>query len=99
MMLKMLQITKLYLMLPTLINLPNTSYQYFLPAETNSKFVFRLIDIKHIIIDLSLKNNSSFGYNLISNKLVKLSKPVIVRSLTLIINRMLSTGIFPVRGS
>ena len=75
---------------------PNTSYQYFLSTKTNTKFVYELIDIKQTdSLISSLKNKSSFGYDLISNKLVKLLKPVIVRPLTLIINQMLSTGIFP----
>ena len=38
---------------------------------------------------------TSLNHDLISNKLVKLIKSVFIKPATLIINQMLSTGIFP----
>lgn len=46
------------------------------------------------IID-NLKPKSSCGTDNISNKLLKLCKSIIAKPLTIIINQMLSTGIFP----
>ena len=42
-----------------------------------------------------LENKSSFGHDGISNKLLKLLKIELSKSLTLIINQMITTGIFP----
>ncbi len=38
---------------------------------------------------------SSFGYDVISTKLIKTIKVTLIRPITLIINQMLNTGIFP----
>ena len=43
----------------------------------------------------NLKNKSSYGYDNISNKLIKLAKVVLTQPLTLISNQILRTGIFP----
>ena len=42
-----------------------------------------------------LENKNSSGHNGISNKLLKLLKMELSKSLTLIINQMITTGIFP----
>ena len=65
-----------------------------MPSETN--FNFQLINEQIItkVID-SIKPKSSYGINGISSKLLKFIKPAIIAPLTLIINQMLTTGIFP----
>ena len=42
-----------------------------------------------------LKNKSSYGYDNISNKLIKSAKNVLIKPLTLIVNQCLHTGIYP----
>ena len=42
-----------------------------------------------------LKNKNSFGHDGISNKLLQFIRDRIISSLTLIVNEMISTGIFP----
>ena len=42
-----------------------------------------------------MKNKSSYGYDSISNKLIKSASHVLVRALTLIVNQSLHTGIYP----
>ena len=42
-----------------------------------------------------LKNKSSYGYDNISNKLIKSCKNVLIKPLTLILNQCLHTGIYP----
>ena len=44
---------------------------------------------------VKLKNKSSYGYDSISNKLIKNACHVLVRPLTLIVNQSLHTGIYP----
>ncbi len=46
------------------------------------------------IID-KLTPKSSFGFDGISTKLIKTIKVTLIRSITLILNQMLNTGIFP----
>ena len=43
----------------------------------------------------NLENKNSSGHDGISNKLLKLTKKELSNSLTLIINQMITTGIFP----
>ena len=43
----------------------------------------------------NLENKNSSGHDGISNKLLKLTKKKLSKSLTLIINQMITTGIFP----
>ena len=42
-----------------------------------------------------LKNKSSYGHDNISNKLIKCSKDVLAKPLTMLINQTLHTGMFP----
>ena len=51
------------------------------------------IDISNIINNL--KNKASYGHDEISNKLIKRTGPALIKSLTLMVNQMLFTGIFP----
>ena len=53
------------------------------------------IDISTIINNL--KNKTSYGHDEISNKLLKRAGPALIKSLTLMVNQMLFTGIFPDR--
>ena len=64
--------------------------------KLNTKLVFDAIteeSVLHIIDSLKLK--TSTGVDGISNKLLKFVKCGIAKSLTIIINQMLSVGIFP----
>ena len=49
----------------------------------------------HCNFIVKLKNKSSYGYNSISNKLIKSASHVLVRPLTLIVNQSLHIGIYP----
>ena len=78
----------------------NKNYSYYLNKQINSTFTFKNIDeiivkktIKKTINNLPTKN--SCGYDDISSKLIKVIKPVIITPLTLLINQVLNTGIFP----
>ena len=78
---------------------PNTtipSYEKYLDNIISTNFRFRPItraDTMQIIE--SLKPKASHGIDEISNKLIKHIKMVIIEPLTIIINQMLNTGIFP----
>ena len=60
---------------------PVKSYHDLLPAKTNLKVPFGLIDIEETTSVISnSKNKSSFDHDSISNKLVKLIKSVIIKT-------------------
>ena len=65
-----------------------------MPAVENLQFKCITEETTIKAID-KLENESSFGYDGISNKLLKVIKFNISKSLTIIINQMLTTGIFP----
>ena len=75
----------------------NTDYtQYVSTPLTETKLQFKCItdnDTQRAID--KLENKSSSGHDGISNKLLKLLKIELSKSLTLIINQMITTGIFP----
>ena len=74
----------------------NKKYSYYLNKQINSTFTFKNIDeiiVKKTINNLPTKN--SCGYDDISSKLLKVIAPVIIKPLTLLINQVLNTGIFP----
>ena len=74
----------------------NKNYSYYLNKQINSTFTFKNIDeiiVKKTINNLPTKN--SCGYDDISSKLLKVIAPVIIKPLTLLINQVLNTGIFP----
>ena len=74
----------------------NADYtQYVSTPLTETKLQFkRITDDTQRAID-KLENKSSSGHDGISNKLLKLLKIELSKSLTLIINQMITTGIFP----
>ena len=74
----------------------NKEYTSYLCDKLNTKLVFNAIteeSVLHIIN--SLKPKTSTGVDGISNKLLKFVKCGIAKPLTIIINQMLSVGIFP----
>jgi hypothetical protein len=79
------------------INLPNNkSFKDYLKNKYNFKFKFVNIEednVSEIINKLSSK--TSFGFDGISCKLMKSIKAAIIKPITIIINQMISTGIFP----
>ena len=74
----------------------NKEYTSYLCDKLNTKLVFNAITEESVlhIID-GLKPKTSIGVDGISNKLLKFVKCGIARPLTIIINQMLSVGIFP----
>ena len=75
---------------------PGKSYQEYLldPCETPLHFITATKSEIRQIID-SLKTKTSCGFDGISNKLLKFIIDEIIEVMTLIINQMFSTGIFP----
>ena len=68
----------------------------YLNDKTELVFNFTPVTEDYIANVISnLKNKSSYGYDNISNKLIKLAKGVLIQPLTLISNQILRTGIFP----
>ena len=73
----------------------NIHYKSFLKRVISCSFHFDLVNESDVLnIAISLKNKESAGYNGVSTKLLKLIVPVIVKSLTLILNQSLTPGIF-----
>ena len=77
-------------------NIEALSYEKYLDNKTYYNFRFRPITTAATmqIID-SLKPKTSNGVDEISNKLIKYIKDVVIEPLTIIINQMFNTGIFP----
>ena len=74
----------------------NKNYSFYLNKQINSTFTFKNIDeiiVKKTINNLPAKN--SCGYDDVSSKLLKVIAPVIIKPLTLLINQVLNTGLFP----
>ena len=74
----------------------NKNYSFYLNKQINSTFTFKNINeiiVKKTINNLPTKN--SCGYDDISSKLLKVIAPVIIKPLTLLINQVLNTGLFP----
>ena len=75
----------------------HSSFDY-LPQDkkTTSSLVFNPVSEECIAnVITKLKNKSSYGYDNISNKLIKSAKNVLIKPLTLIVNQCLHTGIYP----
>ena len=74
----------------------NADYQLYLTSPTEEKMQFKCITTDYTMKAIegleSLKNS---GHDGISNTLLKVIKASISQSLTIIINQMLTTGIFP----
>jgi len=83
----------------TVITNTNTTispFNTYLSNKPNCKFTFTLMSVEDIVqIINSLKPKVSSGLDELSNKMLKLIKDVIAPPLTIIINQMLNTGIFP----
>ena len=72
------------------------NYMQYLGTPTKTSFNFHCItEIETMKAIDTLENKSSSGHDGISNKIVKLLKNEISKPLTVIINQMLKTGIFP----
>ena len=72
------------------------SFQSYLTSPTNKRFKLMEIDDNEILrIINNLKNESSYGYDCLSNLLLKRAKKELIKPLTLIINQSINTGIFP----
>ena len=72
------------------------NYKYYLNKHINTVFNFQTIDeetVRKTIQNLPSKN--SCGLDGISSKLIKIIEPAIIKPLTLLINQVLNTGIFP----
>ena len=70
--------------------------KYYLNKHINTVFNFENIDeetVRKTIQTLPSKN--SYGLDGISSKLIKIIEPAIIIPLTLLINQVLNTGIFP----
>ena len=75
---------------------PNKHYTQFLNKQIHSKLHFQLVEQEEVetLID-NLQPKTSSGHDNISSKLLKTIKTELVKSLTLIINQSINTGIFP----
>ena len=77
-------------------NVLNINYKHYLQTPKTTSCKFKLIN-EHVTLTTidKLENKTSCGHDGISNKLLKCIKHELSKSLTLIINQMLTTGIFP----
>ena len=74
---------------------PHTSEKY-LGDRPNVSFKFSPVSEDRIgNIIKHLKSKSSYGYDKISNNLIKHASNSLIKPLTLIVNQVLHTGIFP----
>ena len=66
---------------------PHNQFQSYLQLKpTTEKDIINIIN--------KLKNKASYGHDEMSNKLIKRAGPALIKSLTLMVNHMLFTGIF-----
>ena len=83
---------------PSLANQINTNHNFkeYLHSSADSRLILQSID-EHKVMKIieHLKNKTSTGTDGISNKLIKTAKNELIKPLTIIINQMLHTGIFP----
>ena len=85
----------------TELNTPsNNTFKYYMNEEHTHLFCFEPIDDEKIskTID-SIQPKTSCGFDGISSQLLKSLKPALTHSLRLIINQILTTGIFPDSGT
>ena len=74
----------------------NADYKQYLTSPTKETLQFKCITKDYTIKARdNLENKTSSGHDGISNMLLKIIKHDISQSLTIIINQMLTTGIFP----
>ena len=73
-----------------------TAYTQYLLNPTKEKYIFRCATQGEVVKAINnLEKKQSSGHDGISNKVLKYIKNEIAKPLTLIINQMLKTGIFP----
>ena len=73
-------------------------HTYYLNKIVESNFTFKYIEedvIKRTIINLP--NKGSYGYDGLSTKLLNILEPALTKSLALLTNQVLTTGIFPAK--
>ena len=71
-------------------------FQSYLTNDISTEFIFTPVDMEHVNkIIMCLKSKTSFGHDEMTTKSLKILAPVLVKSLTLIINQSIITGIFP----
>jgi hypothetical protein len=78
------------------ISVSNNNFKHYLTKEHKNIFTFRNVNedtVSQIIDKISPK--ASFGFDGLSSKLIKTVKNALIKPITLIINQMLNTGIFP----
>ena len=72
------------------------NYKYYLNKHINTVFDFQNIDEETVMKTIqNLPSKNSCGVDGISSKLIKIIEPAIIKPLTLLINQVLNTGIFP----
>ena len=77
-------------------HIKDRTYSTYLNTPHRSEWQFKCVSDQEIIIAIdNLENKSSTGCDGISNKLLKFIKDVVTKPLTLIINQMIVTGIYP----
>jgi hypothetical protein len=77
-------------------NNDNIQYSKFLTKQILTSFHFRLLDESDVLkIVKSLRTKTSCGEDGISVKLLKFISPILAKTLSIIINQSLITGIFP----
>ncbi len=74
----------------------NKTFYNYLPGIHNNTFQFQSIneEITMSIID-KLAPKTSCGFDDISSNIIKIIKSTFIKPVTLIMNQMLTTGIFP----
>ena len=73
----------------------NKDYSYYLKKQVDSVFRFKNVDEETVKKNIeSLPTKNSCGCVGISSKLLKIIEPAIIKSLTLLINQIINTGIF-----
>ena len=83
---------------PSLSNQINAKHNFkeYLHSPADSRLILQSIDEHKVMKFIEhLKNKTSTGTDGISNKLIKTAKNELIKPLTIIINQMLHTGIFP----
>ena len=72
------------------------NFQSYLQNTITSKFNFTTVDKEEILkIIMNLKSKTSFGHDDMTTKSLKMLAPVLLETITLIVNQSLVTGIFP----
>lgn len=78
------------------IGTTTSTFTDYLDEKNEAKLILNPVSDKDVakVID-GLQTKTSFGYDSISSKLIKIMKPVVISALTIIINQSLKRGIFP----